>query len=92
MPKNINIPMVTDLVAAGDPRLKAKAQDANAVPSHIDELNLRIDELENAIGQDNKGPIGRAYAIRAESSNSDNSPTTQKNINLSGCPKKERYS
>jgi hypothetical protein len=70
MSKNINIPTVTDLVAAGDPKLKAKAQNADSTYTHIDELNLRIDELENAIGQDNKGPIGRAFAIRAESNSS----------------------
>ena len=69
MSKHINIPTVTDLVAAGDPKLKAQANNHNFNQSHIDELNLRIDELENAIGQDNSGPIGRAYAIRAETSN-----------------------
>lgn len=68
--KNLaNIPMVTNLVTAGDPKLKAKAQAKSRSSSvlHIDELNQRIDELETAIGQDNSGPIGRAFAIRAES-------------------------
>ncbi len=71
MKKHSNIPMVTKLVAAGDPRLKAlaatakkKSQHSNAL--HIDELNQRINELENAIGQDKSDPIGRAFAIRAE--------------------------
>ena len=68
MSKRINIPTVTDLVVAGDPNLKAQANNKNPNQSHIDELNLRIDELENAIGQDKSGPIGRAYAIRAETS------------------------
>ena len=69
MKKHANIPMATKLVAAGDPKLKAKAleQRKNSRVSHIDELNQRIDELETAIGQDNSGPIGRAFAIRAES-------------------------
>ena len=69
MKKQANIPMVTKVVAAGDPKLKAKAQaqSRNSSVSHIDELNQRIDELETAIGQDNSGPIGRAFAIRAES-------------------------
>ena len=67
MKKHANIPMVTKLVAAGDPKLKAQAKSKNSSFSHIDELNQRIDELETAIGQDNSGPIGRAFAIRAES-------------------------
>lgn len=68
MPKHLNIPVITDLVFAGDPALKAKANKAFSVPSHIAELNMRIDEIESAIGQDNTGPIGRAFAIRAEKS------------------------
>ncbi len=70
MKKHANIPMVTKLVATGDPKLKAKAQtqSKNSSVSHIDELNQRIDELETAIGQDSSGPIGRAFAIRAETS------------------------
>ena len=68
MPRNINIPVASDLIVLGDPQLKALAQKNYSVPSHIEELNNRIDELENAIGQDNSGPIGRAFAIRAEAS------------------------
>ena len=68
MNKNNNIPVASDLVARGNPQLKAQAQKNHKIPSHIAELNNRIDELENAIGQDNSGPIGRAFAIRAESS------------------------
>lgn len=66
MSKNTNIPVASDLVASGNPQLKALAQNNDSIPSHIEELNTRIDELENAIGQDNTGPIGRAFAIRAE--------------------------
>lgn len=65
MPQNINIPTVTDLASAGDPSLKSDS-DTSAFTTSSDELNLRIEELENAIGQDNTGPIGRAYAIRSE--------------------------
>ena len=82
--------MVTDLVAAGDPILKAKAQKGNDEQTHIDELNLRIDELENAIGQDDSRPIGRAFAIRAETSSLNNSPIPQKNINLKTSSSKEK--
>lgn len=61
--------MVTELVAAGNPRLKvSSSKDKQSI--HVDELNQRIDELEDAIGQDNTGPIGRAFAIRAEASHS----------------------
>ena len=59
-----NVPTVTNCVAAGDPRKKAITSKNTS--SHLDELNQRIDEIENAIGQDNSGPIGRAFAIRAE--------------------------
>ena len=65
---NNNIPFATNLVKAGDPAMKAKAELEYNVPSHLDELNARIDELETAIGQDASGPVGRAFAIRAERS------------------------
>jgi len=61
-----NIPLVTDLIAAGDPALKVNADALNQKSSQFEELNTRIDELESAIGQDTSGPIGRAFAIRAE--------------------------
>lgn len=64
-----NIPTVTNLVAAGNPSKKAEAKKKTADSSHLDELNQRIDEIENAIGQDNAGPVGRAFAIRAETNN-----------------------
>lgn len=62
-----SIPTLTNLVAAGNPSKKAKAKGPNSKSSHLDELNQRIDEIEDAIGQDNTGPVGRAFAIRAES-------------------------
>lgn len=68
MPKYLNIPTITDLVCEGDPALKAKAKQSYSVPSHIEELNMRIDDIENAIGQETNGPVGRAFAIRAEKS------------------------
>lgn len=62
----INVPTITDLVAAGDPSKKAEAENNTSNSSHLDELNQRIDEIEDAIGQDNTGPVGRAHAIRSE--------------------------
>ena len=63
-----HVPVAHKLVHAGDPAMKARAQQRYSVPSHLQELNSRIDDIENAIGQANKGPIGRAFAIRAEKS------------------------
>lgn len=63
---NHSIPTLTNLVAAGNPSKKAKPRKRGSKSSHLDELNQRIDEIEDAIGQDNSGPVGRAFAIRAE--------------------------
>ena len=63
-----NIPFASKLVCPGDPAMKAQAAIRYKAPSHLDELNARIDELESAIGQDANGPVGRAFAIRAEKS------------------------
>jgi hypothetical protein len=65
---NQNIPLASKLVCPGDPAMKAHASKRYSVPSHLEELNARIDELESAIGQDANGPVGRAFAIRAEKS------------------------
>lgn len=64
--QHTNIPLVTNLIAAGDPAMKAKAQLNEQVPTHLDDLNQRIGDIETAIGQDNTGPLGRAHAIRIE--------------------------
>ena len=72
MSKNSNIPTASDLVVLGNPKFKALAKENNSIPSHIEELNYRIDELESAIGQNDSGPIGRAFAIRAEAYSDDN--------------------
>lgn len=62
------IPVANRLISPGNPALKVERKDRIQAPSHIEELNARIDALENAIGQSDQGPIGRAYAIRAERS------------------------
>ncbi len=66
MPKNTNIPILTDLVTAGNPKLKLSEEQKKALKPQSANLNLRIDEIETAIGQDTDGPVGRAFAIRAE--------------------------
>jgi len=68
MINNDHVPVAQKLLFAGDPKMKALAQQRYSVPSHLAELNSRIDDIENAIGQTNDGPIGRAFAIRAEKS------------------------
>lgn len=49
-----HIPVISDLVVPGNPRLRQQANDrANSqANNYVDALNLRIDELESAIGQD----------------------------------------
>lgn len=66
MTQKQNIPILTDLVTAGNPKLKISEEDKHSLSSQSANLNMRIDEIETAIGQDNTGPIGRAFAIRAE--------------------------
>lgn len=66
MSQNLNIPILTNLVTAGNPKLKISEEEKSSLAPQSANLNMRIDEIETAIGQDNTGPIGRAYAIRAE--------------------------
>ncbi len=66
MANDQNIPILTDLVIAGNPKLKVPDKDKQSKSPQAANLNMRIDEIEVAIGQDKSGPIGRAFAIRAE--------------------------
>lgn len=66
MSQNQNVPILTDLVKAGNPKLKMPEQDKESISLRTANLNMRIDEIETAIGQDTAGPVGRAFAIRAE--------------------------
>ena len=66
--QNLRIPVVTNLVVPGDPVLKRKAlqkQQQNKTASQV-RLQTRIDELQQAIGQDDQTNLTRAHAIRAE--------------------------
>lgn len=63
------IPVVSDLIIPGDPRLKKEANEKLSMESaYADNLNLRINELEAAIGQNDTTTLSRAYAIREEAS------------------------
>ena len=63
------IPVISDLVVPGDPRLKKEDHEKTSAESaYADNLNQRINELESAIGQDDMTSLARAYAIREEAS------------------------
>ncbi len=69
----ILIPVVSDLVIPGDPRLKKEACEKTSAESmYADHFNQRINELESAIGQDEITSLARAYAIREEASRAKN--------------------
>ena len=68
------IPVVSDLVVPGNPRLRQQS-DATGNSSYVNALNSRIDELESAIGQDTMGSQSRAYAIREEANRGRIPPT-----------------
>jgi len=73
--KTIRIPVVTDLVIAGDPKLKCKVTDKindserdKLGDQEAFELKLKqkIEELKSTIGQDEHRNMARAHAIRTE--------------------------
>lgn len=71
--KTIRIPIITNLVLAGDPDLKIKVrQGIEGVEGDKQAFDLRlkekINELKDTIGQEEGNNIGRAHAIRAEAS------------------------
>jgi len=71
--KTIRIPIITDLVMAGNPDLKIKVNTSmEGVEGDKQAFDLRlkekINELKETIGQEEGNNIGRAHAIRAEAS------------------------
>lgn len=78
MSHNQNIPILTDLISAGNPKLKVSEKDKQSLSLQSANLNMRIDDIETAIGQDTSGPIGRAFAIRAEKELENISPSEPK--------------
>lgn len=77
--KTIRIPVITDLVRAGDPDVigQVKNQQSNQQRSEIFEQRLkeRIAELQAATGQDEYAGLARAHAIRSEHLQDDKSAT-----------------
>lgn len=70
--KNYAVPIVTDVVIPGDPDIIKKAHEArnNGLVADHGALNLqkRIDDIEDVIGQTEVLSPARAHAIRAEES------------------------
>ncbi|MEN9433782.1 MAG: hypothetical protein RLZZ422_1371 [Pseudomonadota bacterium] len=68
----IRIPVVTDLVAPGDPDVIRRARERNprsAANAYEHTLKIRMADIQSATGQDEYGKLGRAHAIRSESNN-----------------------
>jgi hypothetical protein len=70
--KTIRIPVITDLVRAGNPDIVGQAKSQQAKQQRRDNfekrLKERIAELQSATGQDEYSGIARAHAIRSENS------------------------
>jgi hypothetical protein len=69
--KNIQIPVVNDLVLLGDPELKQRVREnLETIECKNQEFDLRLKrkmaELRETIGQEEGDNIARAHAIRAE--------------------------
>ena len=71
--KTIRIPIITDLVVAGDPELKIKVNAKVGVEGLEGDkqafdlrLKQKINELKDTIGQEEGDNIARAHAIRVE--------------------------
>jgi len=68
--KTIRIPVVTDLVRAGDAAIVEQVKNPYARQQRRQvfeqRLKERIDELKSATGQDEYSGLARAHAIRSE--------------------------
>ena len=73
--KSYVVPIVTDVVIPGDPDIIKKSHEArdNGFVTDHGALNLqkRIDDIEDVIGQTDVLSPARAHAIRAEESSKD---------------------
>jgi len=66
--EHTSIPLITDVVVLGNPEMKRLAKEKQAAMADHAAVNLqrRIDDVEDAIGQDESKAPSRAHAIRAE--------------------------
>lgn len=71
--KTIRIPVITDLVRAGDPSIIAQTRNQHTKQQRRDafeqRLKARIAELQAATGQAEYAGLARAHAIRSENQN-----------------------
>ena len=88
--KTIRIPVITDLVRAGNPDIVglAKNPQARQQRKQVFEQRLkeRIAELQSATGQDEYSGLARAHAIRSEGQQTNteaDSPATQSRLDPS---------
>lgn len=77
--KTIRIPVVTDLVRAGDAAIVEQVKNPYARQQRRQvfeqRLKERIDELKSATGQDEYSGLARAHAIRSEGNQQATLPT-----------------
>ena len=63
-----SIPLVTDVVVPGNPEMKRLAEESQKANHAAINFQNRIDDVEDAIGQDESKSPSRAHAIRTEAS------------------------
>lgn len=85
--KTIRIPVVTDLVRAGDSEIVEQVKSPHARQQRREtfeqRLKERIAELQSATGQDGYSGLERAHAIRSENSKQAAPPSTQSRLDPS---------
>lgn len=85
--KTIRIPVITDVVRAGDAALVEQVKNPRARQQRRQmfeqRLKERIEELKSATGQDEYSGLARAHAIRSESNQQAASPSNRSSIDPS---------
>ncbi|MEZ5453354.1 MAG: hypothetical protein R3E93_11170 [Thiothrix sp.] len=78
--KTIRIPVITDLVRAGDSEIVSQARNPHSHQQRREtfeqRLKERIAELQSATGQDEYSGLARAHAIRSENNKQAAPPPT----------------
>ncbi|MEB4592600.1 hypothetical protein VSS37_16560 [Candidatus Thiothrix sp. Deng01] len=82
--KTIRIPVITDLVRAGDNEIVEQVRNPRSRQQRREtfeqRLKERIAELQSATGQDEYSGLARAHAIRSENSKQSAPPTAPPRI------------